>query len=81
MPEISGELLDKLPEEVWVAVLGELVKDKPVAELALGEDVVQGPGHLVVVLPLDLPVEEAVAHTVEHQGDEAIAEINNRDGT
>lgn len=57
-----------------------MVEDEPVAELAFGEDVVQGPGHLVVILPLDLPVEEAVPHSVEHQGDQAIAEINNRDG-
>ena len=78
--QLLVKIIDKLSVDQRINVLPELVKDEPVSELALGEDVVQGPWHLIVILPLDLPVEEAVPHTVEHQGDEAIAEINNRYG-
>ena len=31
--ELDGQLLDELPEEVGVAVLGELVEDEPVSNL------------------------------------------------
>ena len=52
--ELNGELLDELPEEVGVAVLGELVEDKPVANLGLGEDVVEAFPDVLIVLVADL---------------------------
>ena len=52
--ELDGELLDELPEEVGVAVLGELVEDKPVANLGLGEDVVEAFPDVLIVLVANL---------------------------
>ena len=78
--QLSGELFNELPEEVRVAVLGELVEHEPVAQLALGEDEVQRPRHVLVVLAADLAVEEAVAHPVEHEGDQPVAEVEDGDG-
>ena len=78
--QLSGELFNELPEEVRVAVLGELVEHEPVAQLPLGEDEVQRPRHVLVILAADLAVEEAVAHPVEHEGDQAVAEVEHGDG-
>ena len=52
--ELNGELLDELPEEVGVAVLGELVEDEPVANLGLGEDVVEAFPDVLIVLVANL---------------------------
>ena len=52
--ELDGELLDELPEEVGVAVLGELVEDEPVANLGLGEDVVEALPDVLIVLVANL---------------------------
>ena len=78
--QLSGELFNELPEEVRVAVLGELVEHEPVAQLPLGEDEVQRARHVLVILAADLAVEEAVAHPVEHEGDQAVAEVEHGDG-
>ena len=52
--ELDGELLDELPEEVGVAVLGELVEDEPVANLGLGEDIVEALPDVLIVLVANL---------------------------
>lgn len=52
--ELDGELLDELPEEVGVAVLGELVEDEPIANLGLGEDVVEALPDVFIVLVANL---------------------------
>ena len=57
-----------------------MVEHEPVAQLALGEDEVQRARHVLVVLAADLAVEEAVADPVEHEGDQAVAEVEDGDG-
>ena len=54
MFELNGQLLDKLPVEVWVAVFRKLVEDKPVPQLSLREDICQALLDVLVILVPDL---------------------------
>ena len=53
-PQVFSEFPDELPVEVRVAVLGQLVQNKPVSDLSLSQHILETPGSFIIVFTTDL---------------------------
>ena len=96
MFELDGQLLDKLPVEVRVAVLRKLVEDKPVTQLSLREDICQALVDVLVILVPDLQTDyvvtldclagtycfvyQAKPDTLEEQSEDSVEQAEDRVG-
>ena len=57
-----------------------MIQHEPVSQLTLGQHILQTPLNIIIILATNLPVEQTVADTVEHEGDESVAEVEEGDG-
>ena len=53
--QLDGELSDKLPIEVRIAVFGKLVQNKPITHLGFRQNIFQALCDVLVILVSDLP--------------------------
>ena len=81
LSHVFSQFFYKFSVEVRVTVLWQLIENKPVSDLSLGEDKLQWPLDVHIVLPPDLSVQETVSDSMKHQGDQSVAEIQDRDGS
>ena len=94
-PQLPGQLPYKLSVEVRVAVLSQLVEDKPVSYMALSQHIVQALADIIIVLTPHLAhhvlyhtiitnthssEEQAEADTAEEDGEEPVEDEEDRQG-